>query len=164
MSLSPGYMLSQKWHELNQKDTDFYMELQWKAVPKGRPRVGKNSVYTPKRTRDFEKKVRDAAKTVKRGPFTCPVKVFVTISEPIPKSYTGMKRAAAKAELINPPVGDLDNKVKAITDALNGIAYMDDRQIVHIDAKKFFGVKPMIVVTVSRAGLSLGEVENVSRR
>ncbi len=31
---------------------------------------------------------------------------------------------------------DLDNKLKVILDALEGIAYEDDKQVIHIDAKK----------------------------
>ena len=31
---------------------------------------------------------------------------------------------------------DLDNKLKVVLDALEGIAYEDDKQVIHIDAKK----------------------------
>ena len=159
MSLSPGYVLREKFKQLAVNDQDFFLELKWKAVPKGRPRVGRHSVYTPKRTREFEAKVKAAAKTVDRAPYTCPVKVEVYVCEPIPQTYKGFKRAAALEGLINPPVGDLDNKVKAITDALNGKAYLDDKQIVDIRATKRFSPSASIVVIVSRAGLSLGEVQ-----
>lgn len=35
--------------------------------------------------------------------------------------------------------GDLDNHVKAVLDALNGICFIDDRQVTEIHAQKFFG-------------------------
>lgn len=160
----PSWLLSKLWEELRAEDGDFYLELLWKAIPKGRPRVGKHSVYTPKRTREFEKRIREAASTVKRAPFTCPVHVDVTIWEVIPKSYVGVKRLSADLKLITPPVGDLDNKVKAITDALNGIAYLDDKQIASISASKQFAKENKITVIISRAGLSLTEAESVNRR
>lgn len=35
--------------------------------------------------------------------------------------------------------GDLDNLLKAILDAMNGICFIDDSQIVELHAQKFFG-------------------------
>jgi crossover junction endodeoxyribonuclease RusA len=41
-----------------------------------------------------------------------------------------------------PREGDWDNYAKAICDGLNGIGYVDDRQIVDGRCRKVFGVKP----------------------
>ena len=35
--------------------------------------------------------------------------------------------------------GDVDNFLKAVLDALNGICYLDDAQVTHISATKNFG-------------------------
>lgn len=142
------------------EDRPFRLSLKRKAVSKERPRTGRGGhVYTPKRTREFEQYVADAARTLLRSPYTCQVYVDIEIVEPIPKSYKGAQREAAEQWLINPPVGDLDNKVKAITDGLNGIAYLDDRQINQLTATRRYGDEHSIEVTVQRSGLSRLEVE-----
>ena len=43
---------------------------------------------------------------------------------------------------------DIDNAIKAIADALNGVAYYDDSQIVYIEATKHYAEKPQTVVTL----------------
>lgn len=144
---------------IDDKPIDLFMP--WKAVSKERPRKGASGhMYTPKRTRDFEKLVGDVAKTIARPAFTCPVVVRIIIMEPVPKSYKGIKREAATSGLISPPVGDLDNKVKAITDGLNGIAYLDDNQINRIIASRLYGDRHSISVTIRRNGLSAKELED----
>ena len=41
---------------------------------------------------------------------------------------------------------DIDNVIKIITDALNGIAYDDDAQIVSLSATKFYDENPHVDV------------------
>ena len=43
--------------------------------------------------------------------------------------------------------GDLDNHLKSVLDALNGIAYLDDAQVVSISGTKNFG-EPHIFIEV----------------
>lgn len=43
---------------------------------------------------------------------------------------------------------DIDNIIKIIADALNGVAYADDKQIVYVQAGKHYGVDPRIEVEV----------------
>lgn len=46
--------------------------------------------------------------------------------------------------------GDLDNRIKVTLDALKGIAFEDDEQVVHIDARRFESPKdPYIVISVN---------------
>lgn len=88
--------------------------------PKERPRRGRGGhFYTPKTTQSYERDVgllalqaRQAAGISK--PFTGQVSLEVEIQVPF-----GMTRKF-----------DLDNAGKAIADAINKIAYDDDRQIV----------------------------------
>jgi len=90
-------------------------------VPKERPRLGKyGNVYTPKRTKDWEDVV---AWTYKEsgGPW---------LSGPLSISY--------KFYLASEKKKDHDNLEKAITDALNGVAYEDDSQIVHWEGWKLY--------------------------
>lgn len=61
------------------------------------------------------------------------IKMTVDVYKPKPKDVTSRNW------------GDLDNHVKAIMDALTGIAYEDDRQVVEITARKFFG-NPNVII------------------
>lgn len=44
---------------------------------------------------------------------------------------------------------DMDNIIKIIADALNGIAYYDDSQIVDTAVRKFYSDEPRVVVKIS---------------
>ena len=96
-------------------------------VAKQRARVGKGGrVYTPPETRSYEQKVAVFATVAARR-----AKWKVT-SEPV-EIDVRIYRARA--------TGDLSNFVKAIEDGMNGIIYVDDRQIVSIDAAMFLDRK-----------------------
>lgn len=99
---------------------------------KGRPRVtsknGNMWAYTPKTTRDWEETVRHYYKGPK---FDGPVSMTITLSS---------KRAVVTITPLDcetsPLRGDISNYVKGIEDALNGLAYDDDRQIHRLVGKK----------------------------
>jgi Holliday junction resolvase RusA-like endonuclease len=93
-------------------------------VPKGRPRFGVGRTFTPARTRDYEAKVRAAAieALAERGAW-CRDHVHGY------RVRVAVYRAAKR--------GDLDNYVKAATDALNGLVFDDDRRIVVLHALMF---------------------------
>lgn len=67
---------------------------------------------------------------------------------PIPPSWSKKKRwdALDKAHTSKP---DLDNLIKGCTDALNGVVWQDDKQIVVVEAKKLYGFEPRIELYVS---------------
>lgn len=44
---------------------------------------------------------------------------------------------------------DIDNVCKIILDALNGIAYHDDKQVVDLGIRKFYNDTPGVIVFVS---------------
>jgi Holliday junction resolvase RusA-like endonuclease len=45
--------------------------------------------------------------------------------------------------------GDLDNQIKVMLDALKGYAYVDDSQVVHLEATRFDDkANPRAVVTI----------------
>lgn len=144
-------------------DTVFTMSGQVKAISKGRPRAGRSGhFYTPKRTRDYERAVREMAEVfVTSDPVDFPVHMSVTIVHAVPKSWSVWKRWAALNNYIFPSVGDLDNKVKAISDALNGIVYIDDAQICSDNNSQSYGSRELLTVTVTRAGYTLEEARRL---
>jgi Holliday junction resolvase RusA-like endonuclease len=102
---------------------------------KARPRFSKKSgtVYTPKNTADYEKEIREAY--IKAGgkkiPADCYVKIDIMAYFKIPKSYSKKKAMTCQHNINKPTVKpDVDNITKVVLDALNGVAYEDDKQVV----------------------------------
>ena len=125
--------------------------VEGEVVPKGRARITRSGIaYTPKKTRDYENKLAFfAAEVMKDSPLLeGPLWVCVRVSVSIPESWSKKKRALALAGEIK-PIGrpDLDNYIK-ILDALNGIVWKDDSQIVEISAFKYYGEKPRLFLDI----------------
>lgn len=43
---------------------------------------------------------------------------------------------------------DIDNVIKVIADALNGVAYDDDKQIIDVSARKVYSETPRVDVRI----------------
>ena len=72
---------------------------------------------------------------------------------PIPKSTRKKDVPAMRTGEIRPTKRpDLDNILKAVSDALNGIAYKDDSQIVAAVIQKFYSDKPRAEVEIKKIG------------
>lgn len=139
----------------------FKMSLQEEAIAKGRPRVARGGhVYTPERTRKFEQLIESNARLVAyNDPADYPVKLQMHIVALPPASWPEWKRQAALDNRIYPSRGDVDNKIKAITDALNGVAYIDDKLIVTHDVQSYYGLNNLITLTLYRVGWSQYDLE-----
>lgn len=107
-----------------------------KITGKDRPRVGMHgSVYTPRRTKQVEEAVRDAFGRQcglrwadwKDGPVRIRITTTRQLSKSNPKYWLG------RADLMAP---DWDNIAKLVCDALNGLAYSDDRYVDHAVVRK----------------------------
>lgn len=80
-----------------------------------------------------------------------PLQLEVYFGMPIPKSFSKRKRQQIEQGLIFPAVKpDLDNLLKAILDALNGLAWYDDAQIVSITMDKEYSEEPHIELTIRK--------------
>lgn len=98
-------------------------------------RGGKVTSFTPEKTRRFESEVRTAwVEQVGIGyrEFPGPVRVDVCYSRELAKSNP--KFWAGRADLGKP---DADNVLKAVLDALSGVAFSDDSQVVCASCKSF---------------------------
>lgn len=128
------------------------------AVGKGRPRVSRRGnyvhTYTPEKTRNFEEALRFEFMASNCEPMpvygrdvTLKAKVLIGVS--IPKSYSKKKQALCRDRFIAPSKKpDIDNILKAIFDALNGYAYVDDVQIVRVYAEKVYAEEPFVEVEI----------------
>lgn len=124
------------------------------AVPKQRPRVTRGrQAYTPKKTRDYEERVRRSFRSSYHGDVPVfdagtPVKVCIEVIQQIPKSWSNSKHLKAERGEITPTTrnGDLDNIAKSILDACNGNVYEDDCQVTTLIIHKKYGADPYVLV------------------
>lgn len=123
-------------------------------VGKARPRVVRNfgrvQTFTPHKTADYEQHVRQAYIAAGGKHFgKQPIVMAFTFYFRVPKSdtkKTRQEKLEGKILPMKPP--DLDNTIKSIADALNGIAYDDDSQIVVIHASKAYDENPRAIVEI----------------
>lgn len=112
--------------------------------------TGKVHSYTPENTGDYEDLIRWSYKQA-GGEYYGDRLIAVTINAfyPIPKSYSKKKKMACISREIRPTTKpDLDNLIKAILDALNGVAYYDDNQVVSLLVNKYYGERGYVLVAV----------------
>ena len=121
-------------------------------MPKGRPRVTRYGTYTPPKTKEYEKRIQTAWRTIDEAPFpqNTPISVTVVAYFSIPKSVSNKKRREMH---LTPHVkhrADADNIAKAVMDALNGLAYADDCAVYSVAvSKRNVDGASMTVVTLS---------------
>ena len=106
-------------------------------VPLARPRFANGRVYLPQRSRDYRKILQQAAKIAMCGYEPMLGKLFCRLTfyrkfNPTTRNF-----------------GDCDNHVKATLDALNGICYVDDSQIISGSfSKQTDKAEPHVVIEV----------------
>lgn len=127
-------------------------------VGKGRPRFSSAGsfvrAYTPKKTVSFENLVR-----IEYGLQTNNYRFLdddmldlrIIAYFPIPKSTSKKKREMMLKGKIRPAKKpDADNILKAVADALNTVAYKDDRQIVDTRVRKIYSETPRTVILIKK--------------
>ena len=122
-------------------------------VSKARTRVTSHGTYTPKNTRDYEQLVRlEYAKQCGEYFGDKALIVDIIANVPIPKSKPKTIRKEMQAGRIRPTSKpDCDNIAKAVLDALNGIAYHDDSQVVCLCVGKWYSDAPCVIVSIKEA-------------
>lgn len=136
------------------KTYQFVVEGQPKG--KGRPRFttsgGYPRTYTPNETRQYEELIRECffeqvKEPVDRDKIDT---IQILAYYQVPASESKKRKQLMIDGKIPPTVKpDLDNVIKVVLDALNGLAYNDDKQLLNIYASKFYGAKPMLAVQFS---------------
>ncbi len=83
----------------------------------------------------------------------------VTAYMPIPKSASKKRHELMLSGAIRPTVKpDWDNIGKLVADALNGVAYDDDKCIVDAQVRKFYSETPRTVVVLETEDNENGKV------
>lgn len=116
------------------------------VVGKGRPRFAKRGnfvqAYTPEKTASYENLVKLHAGIAMnaRQPIAIAVSCTIAIEVMPPASWSQKKRTAALSGDVHPTSKpDLDNCAKGIFDAMNGIVWIDDKQVVSMTVVKRYG-------------------------
>lgn len=135
--------------------TDVYFIVPGPVVGKGRPRFstvgGYAKAYTPKRTKDYETKVKDCyleEYQPLRWTDKEPLEMVVNAYFEIPKTASKKQRTEMLLHGYPCKKCDADNILKVIADALNGLCYGDDCQIVCATVNKIWSETPKVEVTI----------------
>lgn len=116
------------------------------AVPQGRPRAVRRGnyigVYEDKASRNWKQDIKwQAINQGLKNPIDSPIYLQIHFFLPRPKSLP-------KRIIYHTRKPDLDNLVKAVKDALRGLAYRDDSQIVRMEAWKGYGNPPRVEIAI----------------
>lgn len=115
------------------------------ATPKG------TRVYTDDKTRTYEAQLRFAAAQAMAGraPTDLPVRLTMSVFFAIPPSWSKRKRDQALAGMLWPTTQpDADNSLK-LCDALNGIVFVDDKQVVIATVFKAYSERPGLSIEIN---------------
>lgn len=110
--------------------------------------------YTPRDVKQYARDIQYsfAAKYPTWLPsmfFEKPLKAEIEVYKKMPQSFSKIKKQRAIAGEIRPLVEpDCDNISKNILDALNGVVYPDDKQIVELSVKKFYSETEFVKVRI----------------
>ena len=132
-------------------------EIPGSPIGQGRPKFstinGHAKAYDPEKSRNYKAYVRllatqamnDSGFTMIEGPCCLSIDAYFEV----PKSKSKKFREAALSGLEYPTKKpDIDNIIKAIQDALNGLAYKDDALIVRLHTVKLYSEIPRVEVSL----------------
>lgn len=136
------------------------MRLEFKVpgepVGKGRPRFVRATgrTYTPEKTERYENLVKLAF--IKEYPDVVPIEgplaVTMIANFSIPKSWSKKKQVLAIAGVLRPTKKPDTDNIAKIKDALNGIAWIDDAQVVEESISKNYTEVPSLTIIIETLG------------
>ncbi|NVM21407.1 MAG: RusA family crossover junction endodeoxyribonuclease [Desulfobacterales bacterium] len=124
-------------------------EPQGKLRPKWSP-VG---TYTPKKTINYETYIKQlfATKYPSFQPLEGELTLELGIYQTIPKSFSKKKKDLMERRIVRPTKRpDIDNVIKSVFDALEGLAYKNDSQFIEVAASKFFDLEPRLNIRITK--------------
>jgi len=118
---------------------------------KGRPRAttinGHARMYTPAKTECYERRIWASYRESGGGMMHGDLQMTIVAVRKIPESLSGKKKADLRGRPCRSKP-DIDNIIKVLCDALNGVAYQDDSQVVAVTAEKRWGDEPHVWVEI----------------
>ena len=123
---------------------------------KGRPRVvtvgNRRMAFTPEKTALYENliKLEYQKQCATAEPLGQQIRMDIKAYYALSKSDSKRKRADKLSGIIRPTKQpDIDNVYKVVADALNGLAYDDDSQIVSASIEKHYSERPRVEVEIT---------------
>ena len=129
-----------------------YCNVPGEPKGKGRPRFSRGHAYTPQTTRDYEELIAHEYKRQCNYQFQddANISLKVTAHFGIPKNVSKkVRNAMLTGEIMPTKKPDADNILKIVADALNGIAYSDDKQIVAMRVSKWYSYDGFLEISLS---------------
>jgi Holliday junction resolvase RusA-like endonuclease len=119
-------------------------------VAKGRPKFTRmGHAYTPKKTADYEKAIREHYQTEGGALFDGAIEVRLEFLMPVPKSFPKkIHKQIEEGTLKHTKKPDADNLAKAILDALNEVAFTDDSHITKLTLIKKYSFNSGTIMTI----------------
>ena len=125
---------------------------------KGRPRFARRGnfvkTYTDAKTSSYEDQIRFYALQAMGSsePLKTALEAFIYVRLPVPKSYPKKRVAACLSGLERPcKKPDIDNIAKTYLDAMNGVIFKDDTQVVDLHVKKVYSAVAGVDVAIMEA-------------
>lgn len=115
------------------------LQIEGKITGKARPRFTKfGNVYTPKNTMQYEKRIyTEYRNKYGQQKMNGATEISITAYFHVPKSYTkSQKQGCLNGDYLPTKKPDSDNIAKVVLDALNGVAYIDDKDVVKLTVQK----------------------------
>lgn len=119
---------------------------------KARARTGKGFAYTPEKTVLYENLIKSIfmSEGCKRfdgegRPLEMDIKAYYKIPKSTSKNVRQFMLDGHSRPTKKP---DADNVLKVCADALNGVAYYDDTQIVRATVEKWYGDEPRVEIEI----------------
>lgn len=125
-------------------------------VAQGRPKLttinGMARAYDPKKSRDWKDYVKLAAgEHAPQALLEGPLHLEVTIYRQTTKAISSSRKKAEAAEqgdILPVSKPDVDNYLKGVKDALNGVIWKDDSQVTDVIARKRYSARPRVEVII----------------
>ena len=104
---------------------------------------------TPTKTATYEQFIKLIAADFFPAPATGPVIMSIRVFRGTPKSLSKKLHEQAEAGTLRPTTRpDVDNYLKSCMDALNGISFRDDSQVIGVHVDKFYSANPRTEIDV----------------
>ncbi|MCU7840872.1 MAG: RusA family crossover junction endodeoxyribonuclease [Candidatus Thiodiazotropha sp. (ex Troendleina suluensis)] len=113
--------------------------------------------YTPSKSKNYENAVAIYAKQVMASDpkMLGPVSMTVRLCMKMPESWSKKRKdEALSGKIAATKKPDCSNVIKGIEDAMNGVVYRDDSQIIEQIIIKRYSAAPQAIITVAEVSAS----------
>lgn len=132
--------------------------VEGKVKPKQSCRFSRFGNYISKDVKDYAKHIqasfyKEYPKWLPSNFFEKPLTVEIDVFMQIPKATSKKQKEIMLSQGLRPiKRPDIDNISKNILDALNGIVYADDKQIVELAVRKYYAERDFIHIVIDTKG------------